>query len=241
MWLTSRPIAHRALHDEKDCPENSLAAVRKAVAHACPIEIDIQLTRDRALIVFHDEELFRLTGLAGRVRDRDYRELSVCRLLGTDEHIPLFDEVLEAVNGAVPLLIEVKNDGPVGPLERILAGKLDRYRGEYAVQSFNPFVLMWFKKNCRQIVRGQISCFFEEDRINPVIRTVYRMMLLNVLSSPDFIAYDVNRLPYWAVTLARRSGIAVLGWTVRSAAQHEKISPYVDNIIFENFLPLKEG
>ena len=237
MWLTDKPIAHRGLHDEMGCPENSLAAIRRAIRHGYPVEIDVRLTRDHAIVVFHDEDLHRLTGIRGRVRDLDYRELAGYRLLKTGEHIPLFDEVLSEVKGDIPILIEIKNDGRIGPLESILAEKLESYTGAHAVQSFNPLVLRWFRKNHGSMLRGQISCFFEDEKINFIKKAAHRMMLLNPFTEPDFIAYDVNRLPYWAVTRARTSGTPVLGWTVRSQAVQARVKPFVDNIIFEGYLP----
>ncbi len=237
-WLVDKPIAHRGLHDDDARPENSLAAIRAAIRHAYPVEIDVRLTKDNAIVVFHDEDLFRMTRVEGRVRDHDYRELSGFRLLNTDEPIPLLDDLLGLVEGSIPILIEIKNDGPVGPLESILAKKLESYAGEYAVQSFNPFVVNWVRKNCRDILRGQISCFFEDEKINVLKKAAFRMMLLNKLTSPDFIAYDAGRLPYRAVTRARNSGLPVLGWTVTSASQQNRVKPYVDNIIFEGFLPI---
>lgn len=241
MWLIEKPIAHRGLHDGERCPENSLAAIRKAMQYSLPVEIDVRLTADRSIVVFHDRELFRMTGVRGKIRDCTLRELADCRLLGTDEPIPLLDRVLDEVEGKIPILIEIKHDGSAGLLEEILARRLDSYRGEYAVQSFDPCVLRWFKQNRPDVLRGQISCFFENDRIGFVKKAVFRMMLLNRFTSPDFIAYDVKRLPYWAVTHFRKSGKPVLGWTVNSEALQRKAAPYVDNIIFEDYIPCRKN
>lgn len=237
MWLINKPIAHRGLHDGGLCPENSLAAIRKAMRFSFPVEIDIHLTAEEQIAVFHDKDLFRMTGVKGAIRDCTGREISGYRLFGTDERIPLIDQVLNEVKGSIPILIEIKNDGPIGVLEGLLVRKLDDYQGEYAIQSFNPRVLKWFKKNRPDTLRGQISCFFEDDKIISWKKAVFRMMLLNQFTSPDFIAYDVKRLPYWAVTLFRKSGKPVLGWTVNNAELQRRAAPFIDNIIFEGYLP----
>jgi glycerophosphoryl diester phosphodiesterase len=131
------PIAHRGLHAAKDGrPENSLAAFDRACAHGFPAELDVRLTRDGEVVVFHDRTLRRLTGASGRVEDRAAAELRPLRLLGTDQRVPMLSEVLELVAGRVPLLIELKAGAPPTALERAVLVALDGYAGEVAIQSF---------------------------------------------------------------------------------------------------------
>src|SRR3954466_4751370 len=108
-WLVRTPIAHRGLHAARDGrPENSLAAFAHACALGFPAEMDVRLTRDGEVVVFHDRALERLTGASGSVDERTAAELRGLRLLGTAEPVPLLRDVLALVAGRVPLLIELK-------------------------------------------------------------------------------------------------------------------------------------
>ena len=142
-WLVEQPIAHRGLHD-KDTPENSLAAFSKAIEAGYPIELDVRLIADGTVVVFHDNSLSRLTENDGYIKFLNKEDLKYLTLKDSEEKIPTFEEVLNLVNGQVPLLIEVKNESKVGQLESKVIELLKDYKGEYAVQSFNPYVLEYF-------------------------------------------------------------------------------------------------
>lgn len=233
-WLFSRPIAHRGLHGI-DAPENSLAAFGKAIEAGFPIEIDVRPIDDGTVVVFHDDKLTRMTDLDGYVCNMTKSDLEKVRLRNSDEHIPTFKEVLEFVDGRTPLLIEIKNDSTVGQLERDTLELLSSYKGEYAVQSFNPYSMEFFKKNAPQIPRGQLSCFFDKKDLGFFKRFVLKRLKMNKVSSPDFISYNHANLPNKYVT---KTKLPTLAWTVCSNAEMEKCLPYCDNIIFENFIPV---
>ena len=233
-WLFSRPIAHRGLHGI-DAPENSLAAFGKAIEAGFPIEIDVRPIDDGTVVVFHDDKLTRMTDLDGYVCNMTRSDIEKVRLRNSDERIPTFKEVLEFVDGRTPLLIEIKNDSTVGPLERDTLDLLSSYKGDYAVQSFNPYSMEFFKKNAPQIPRGQLSCFFDKKDLGFFKRFVLKRLKMNKVSSPDFISYNHANLPNKYVT---KTKLPTLAWTVRSNAEMEKCLPYCDNIIFENFIPV---
>lgn len=233
-WLFSRPIAHRGLHDQ-EAPENTLAAFEKAKTANYPIELDIREIDDGTIIVFHDEKLCRLTGQDGYVGNLVQENLKKYHIQNTEQTIPTFEEVLELVNGQVPLLIEIKNNNKVGKFEQKVIDMLKTYDGEYAVQSFNPYCLEYFKRKAPHIQRGQLSSFFVgEKSISFFKKYVLKRMLLNRITKPDFISYDHNYLPNIYVS---KTKLPVLTWTVRSQKEYEGIKPYCDNIIFENFIP----
>lgn len=151
--------AHRGLFDnESGPPENSLPAFARAVEGGYGIELDVQLSRDGKLVVFHDDDLARMCSAEGRVDSYSYEELREMPLLGSGERIPLFTEVLELVAGRVPLIVELKmspvNNYPVcEAANRILSG----YRGAYCVESFSPLAVRWYRKHRPDVVRGQLS------------------------------------------------------------------------------------
>ena len=155
------PVAHRGIHDNKTVPENSLPAFKAAIEADCGIELDVQFTKDRKLVVFHDDDLNRMCGVDKLLIDVTYDELCEMRLLDTDERIPLLSEVLELVDGKVPLIIEMKNAlHVIWELPRVLYSIMKDYKGVYAIESFNPIFLRKYKKFDRNIARGILSLRF---------------------------------------------------------------------------------
>jgi glycerophosphoryl diester phosphodiesterase len=185
--------AHRGLHKNGGgVPENSMGAFKRAVDLGVGIELDVQLTKDGRVVVFHDETLERMCGKRVRVCDVSYEQLKKERLLGSSYGIPLFSEVLELVDGRVPLLIELKGESLDDSLCWKLAPLLDRYGGEFCVQSFNPVLLRWFSKHREDVIRGQLVTRVSDERGkgNRVINFMLTHMLLNWMSRPDIIMCD---------------------------------------------------
>ena len=152
-------IAHRGLHGRRDiAPENSMEAFRRAVDAGYGIELDIRFSKDRQIVVFHDDTLERVCGACGRISDYTYEELQQFRLHQSEERIPLFSDVLELVGGRVPLVVELKADGNryIPALCEDAARLLDPYPGEYCVESFHPRYVLWFRRN-RPLVRRDSS------------------------------------------------------------------------------------
>lgn len=234
-WLINKPIAHRGLHNE-DFPENSLPAFENAVKHNLPVELDVRLTDDQSIIVFHDEKLSRITNSDGYVSNIKSSDLENIKLQKTDYCIPTFERVLETINERVPILIEIKKSETSFALEEKLIEMLKSYNGEYAVQSFDPYALEFCYKNAPRIMRGQLSSYFHHADIEASHRDKVRLKKLkyNDISHPDFISYKITNLPNKYV---KNTGLPVLGWTVKSALQAQKAAALCDNIIFEGFIP----
>ncbi|MBO5394590.1 MAG: glycerophosphodiester phosphodiesterase [Clostridia bacterium] len=234
-WLVEQPIAHRGLHD-KAAPENSLAAFANAIDNGYAIEFDVRSIADGTVIVFHDESLSRLTDNDGYVKFLNKADLSLLSLKGSEEKIPTLQEALDFIDGRVPILIEIKNDGKVGDLEKSVLEILKNYTGDYAIQSFNPYVLEYFKKNAPHILRGQLAGFFKGQKLAFFKKYALKRMLLNSkISYPDFISYEAARLPNRFVRKYKK--LPLLAWTVKSQSEYMKVVKYCDNIIFEGFEP----
>ncbi len=232
--------AHRGLHDRAaGVPENSMAAFERAVKAGYGIEMDIQITGDEVPVVFHDFTLKRVCHASGKVTDYTYEELQEFRLDGTEERIPALSEVLELVNGQVPLLVEMK----CPDLKLRICEKADellcRYQGPYTIESFNSAVLYWYRKHRPEIARGQLAMNFQRREANYTPeRFAVRHLLLNFLAKPDFIAYDIRDKEAISKNLCRKLfGCPSVAWTVRSPKQLKTIAPYYDSFIFEGFLP----
>ena len=187
---------HRGLHS-KQFPENSLPAFQLAVDHGFGIELDAQLSSDGEIMVFHDYTLKRMCGINSRISVNKCKTLCSLRLGGTEHTIPTLEQVLTLVDGRVPLLIEIKGEGKEEALCRRLAETLDMYPGAFAIQSFNPQVLRWFKKYRPRFARGQLVTKLKEVKGRKAPRLTAFMlsnMLLNVLSRPDFISISGTRM-----------------------------------------------
>lgn len=233
-WLTTRPIAHRGCHWDKNIPENSLPAFKLAIEKNYPIELDVHLLIDNTLVVFHDDNLLRMTGTDQTIWELDLSTIQSLRLDQTLYKIPTLAEVLKIVDGKVPILIEIKNSLKVGRLETFLRKKLRDYKGEIAVQSFNPFSLEWFKTHAPEIPAGQLSGGLKDAKLSPLKKYILKNMLLNKKSKPRFISYDFNDLPSKRVDRElKKRGIPLLAWTIRSPEEREKALCFADNIIFE--------
>lgn len=240
-WLESELIAHRGIHVDPAHPENSLAAFAAAMDQGHPIELDVSETKDGQLVVFHDKYLKRIFGLDVWLKDLTQAELAQLNFSGTAATVPLFSEVLSFVNGRVPLLIEIKNEGEVGGLESKLYDQLKDYGGEVAIQSFNPFSVKWFKDNAPEILRGQLAGSFIVTDYEAEYQGTTRLpwykslllsnLLLDFLSQPNFIAYETENVETGDLQGLKRLNVPVLGWTIDSQAEYDKVKPYFDNFI----------
>jgi len=240
-WLKSTPVAHRGLHDPAaGIPENSLAAFTAAIAGGYAFELDVRLSRDGIAIVFHDGKLKRLTGRPGTLEDHTAADLAKLTLLGTGETIPSLAEVLALTAGRAPVLIEVKAFGfeAVGPLEAAVARALDGYKGPFAVQSFSPQTVAWFERQAPDFCRGQIATDpAAASELPPERQQARARQIDQAIGAPHFVAYDVRYLPAPLTERARRDGLPVLTWTVRSAQDWQRARRHADNPIFEGWRP----
>lgn len=230
-WLITKPVAHRGLWGG-NVIENSLSAYKNAVKNGYPIEIDVHLTKDGHLVSFHDDTLVRMTGVEGKICEKTLQELKQLRLNGTDQTIPTFDELLEVVDGKVPLLIEIKPQKDKKIVEKLI-DTLMSYKGEYALQSFNHAYILKVKKLAPHIIRGVLA-----DPKNKIKNLFYRFVVgkmpLNWLIKPDFISVKSNAVPLSQKIIKNSK---VICWTITDQDSADMVKPYVDNIIFEHFIP----
>ncbi len=226
--------AHRGLHNSS-VPENSLPAFRAAAARGIGVELDVQMTKDGRLVVFHDGNLKRICGVDGYLRDYTYEELATFRLMDTDEKIPLLAEALHALNGS-KLICEIKTDNGAKNYElcQKVYESLRHYPGDYCVESFSPFLVGWFRKHHPKILRGQLSGRMNRPENSPVINFTLTHMLLNCISRPDFIAYhftDSKMFGYRFVKAFFRPFRVC--WAPRGDREISLAAEEFDTIIFE--------
>lgn len=236
--------AHRGLHNaRRGIPENSILSYRYVLAGGFGAEIDVRMTRDKHLVVIHDSDLRRLCGVKGRVEEMTLEELKLLQLQGTHESIPRFEEVLALFAGKAPLIIELKTEGRnVRSLCERACRILEGYQGDFCVESFDPRVLWWLRRNEPFIIRGQLSQNFlkrrEGARMSLPGRLLLTTLLTNIATRPDFIAYryeDRNRLSLR--TCLELLGGREVSWTIRSQEDLDRAEAAGAIPIFEGFLP----
>ena len=234
-----RPYAHRGLWGE-GAPENSLAAFRLAAERGYAIELDVQLSADGTVMVFHDYTLARMCNKDGKVCDLTCEELTACTLGSTAERIPTFAEVLELVGGRVPLLVELKGESGNTALCPAVAALLDNYDGAYCVESFNPLLLAWFKKNRKGVVRGLLSTDLikEKKSGSKILNFALSALLVTFLCRPAFHAWDQK----YPRRLALRVGLSLFGaasfvYTVKNQADFDRHIKAGNSPIFDEFIP----
>ena len=229
--------AHRGLHNDSDSiPENSLPAFEAALSKGCGIELDVHLSEDGKLIVFHDDTLLRMCGQNERIEASTWEQLSALTLQETPERIPLLSEVLSLVAGQVPLLIEIKLPDKNCAVCEAVWQELKDYPGPYLIQSFNSVALRWFRKHHPQVLLGQLSnnLLQSNPEENIILRFFVTHLLSNFYCRPDFISYkykDRHNLGLWLNRHLFGAPVAV--WTLRTpeAVSHSK--EVADMYIFE--------
>jgi glycerophosphoryl diester phosphodiesterase len=240
-WLTSRPIAHRGLHDvARGVVENTASAVAAAVAGHYGIEVDLQRSADGEAMVHHDDALGRLTEGQGNLADLSAAELKRVPFRATADRMMTLGELCDLVGGRVPLVLELKSrfDRDDRLVARV-AGVLASPAGQVAAMSFDPRLVAGLRRAAPQIPRGVVS---ERHFDHPEWRALtawQKRGLAHLLhapwSRPDFVAYRVDDLPAPATRLAHGLGLPVLTWTVRTPAQRERATQWADQMIFEGF------
>lgn len=235
----NRNIAHRGLHNkDKSIPENTLLAFQRAIKEGYGIELDIQFSKDEKIVVFHDNTLLRVCGVDKRVDELTYEELKHLTIYRSTEYIPLFSEVLNLVGGSVPLIIELKNGSKNTLLCKKSYEMLKNYKGNFCIESFQPAIVSWFRKNAKEVFRGQLSA--PPSEFKGELRAYEAFFLSNLLSNvkarPQFVAYHKKKSSFF-VKLCDLMGAMRFVWTVRDTDDREELESKNDAVIFEFYHP----
>ncbi len=229
-------ITHRGLYNnEKGVPENSLLAFKKAVEKGYGIEFDIRLTKDKQVVVFHDNSLLRLCKADKKVNDLILEELKEYNLLSTNEKIPTLSEFLETVGENTILFMEVKADG-YSPYEIFAKAKeiLKDYKGEYCVQSFDPRILACYRKYQPEIIRGQLAT---GNYKKGFLFSLLSSLLANFISRPHYVAFLYENRKNIFFKISKFLGAYSQCWTVRTKEELPEAKKHYKIFIFENFEP----
>ena len=254
--------AHRGLFDnETYAPENSIAAIQKAVEAGYGIEFDVQLSKDNVPVVFHDASLKRMCGVEGKVWEYTVEELQKLKLGKSNETIPTFAHVLEIIDGRVPLIIEYKMDRVNTKVCELGNALLEKYNYDYK-KEFKNYVITDFincysncktpnpciecnrymkfgvmyeiakKLGCNYIATGH----YAKTEYKGIQYWLMKNLLTNFVTRPDFIAYKHSDYENLSRRICRTLGALSVAWTVRSEEQYQKAKPYFDLFIFDSFI-----
>lgn len=236
--------AHRGLHDPAlNIPENSMAAFRRAVAHGFGAELDVHLMADGQLAVVHDSSLKRVCGADVYIEDLTAADLERYPLMGTQETIPLFAQVLELFQGKTPLVIELKVErGNAYALTDAVMSALEGWDGIYCLESFHPAALLRLKEKYPQVLRGQLSQNFlkpgEANGLSLPVRFLLTNLLTTAATRPDFIAYNWKDRGNASLRLMKALyGVHEVSWTVRDRETMDALDRAGAASIFEGFVP----
>ena len=229
-WLTARPIAHRGFHDMNQAVwENTLTAFTRAIDRDYAIECDVHLSADGVPVVFHDDGLKRLTGREGYVWQKTAAEMAALRIGQTDDHPPTLKEMLDLVDGRVPLVIELKGipGHDEGLVERVCL-MLRNYRGQAAIMSFDHWLIRQFAVHAGDIPTGLTAWGDKGHEME-----AHFSMLGHGIS---FVSFGVDQIPNRFTSFVReRLGMPVITWTVRDQAAVARTFAHAEQMTFEGF------
>ena len=188
--LKNNIIAHRGVFNNEDIPENSIMAFKKAIKLGYAVEFDVQLTIDNVLVVFHDENLCRMTGVNKNIQELTYKEIKKYKLLDTNQYIPTLEEVLDIVGDKVLMDIEIKDTKRIKETCNMLMSMIEKYNN-YILKSFNPKIVRYLKNN------------YKDEKVGYLINSKYKEKILNIIlpsicmikySKADFLAINKKLL-----------------------------------------------
>ena len=234
-------IAHRGLFDNAGgIPENTLPAFRRAVEAGFCIELDVQMTADKKLVVFHDWDMKRMAKADVKITEHTYEELAQYPLADSGESLPLFADVLRLIDGAVPLVVEIKVGFRYLETVRAAARMLEDYKGVYCIESFHPLALAWYRRHVPAVLRGLLSMDYRKDSVKMpwIIKFVLSNLMLNFCAQPDFISYNHKDQGKLAFRICRKIfKVKTAAWTVKSEQDLKSAGRRFDSFIFDSFLP----
>jgi glycerophosphoryl diester phosphodiesterase len=239
--LFSPPIAHRGLWSPAGAPENSPAAFEAACRAGYGIELDVQLSSDGEVMVFHDAHLARMVGVSAKLKDKTAAELGALRLKGGAEAIPTLRQVLDRVDGRALILVEIKSrSGEEGRLDQKVADVIEGYAGPLSIIGFNALSHAWWAEHQPEVLRG-LNSYGYDDETARALPEDERRALQNLehvaVAKPHFLALGIDMLPSERADQLRGEGYPIIAWTVRSQDQWAAIEEHCDNLIFEGFMP----
>ncbi len=201
-------VAHRGASGE--APENTIASFKRAIAQGVDvIETDAQLSKDREVVLFHDETVERTTDGRGRVWEltlKELKSLDAGSWFGKEfsgERIPTLSEAIEAIKGKAKLNIELKGKDPLLVPQVIGTLREKEFMEEAILSSFNYSFIEEAKRLEPRIITGLLFATLGEEREG----SSYWKYLDLILPRYDLVNKDL-------IERAHSLGLEVIAWTV---------------------------
>ncbi len=244
-WLAARPIAHRGLHDAKAGRiENTLSAFDAAATAGFPMEMDVHLSADGVVYVFHDDSLDRLTTGAGPVAGRTMAELRAVPMIGTEDRLPTLREVLDLVGGRTGLVVEIKSSFAERQRDLVeaTARELATYGGPVVVESFDPRQIQDLAEIAPDLPRGIVA----DDAASAEDYNHYRVVGREELATLSHRSWSKFQfVSYWVKLIgndvSRRVrdewALPMTAWTIRTPGERRAAVDFGAQLVFEGFDP----
>ena len=229
MEIEKKLIAHRGIFDNVKVVENTIESFQKAISLGYPFELDVQLTLDHKLVVFHDDNLERLCHKGISVKDIPYSEIYEFTLLETKSHIPLFRDVLELNQDRVLIDIEIKPTSRIPETVSILLEELEGYHN-FIIKSFDPRIVRRVKA-LRPDFR--VGLLVHDHYKNSYQKLLCQSKIVLKYSRCDFVSIS-KKLLLNKKYMRKISNYPTLVWTIQK--KEEILSP-CDYIFICNHLP----
>ena len=232
-WIVNNTITRFGMVTETE-PENTTGAYENAIKMNAPIMLCVQSLDDENLICFSYKNIARLTDGTGYVQTLTLNDIKDLKIKNSEYKILTFDKALSCINGQVPILVNIMNDGVVGKTEANIYKHLKAYNGEYAVSSANPYVLQWFKENAPDVWRGIKSCKFTDKYFGSIKAKKLTKLKFNKLCEPDFILYNAD-LPNKYVR--KYATLPIIAYDVLNEHDYLNVVKHCDNVVSNGFTP----
>ena len=234
MKTVNNVLMHRGIHCE-NIPENSIAAFKKCIEKNLSIELDIRQLKTKEIVVFHDRNLYRMTGYNKDITKSTYKEIKDLKLKNTKENIPLLKDVLKLVNGKVLINIEIKSSIKFDKkfLKNIVE-ILKEYEGEIIFTSFDYRIVYYLMKISNYEVG--ILTFTKYRKTFKDIRIAISKIILNTkILKPSFISCELYGLPIKEITNFRKKGGKICIWGIRNKEDLLNAKKYGDMFIIDDY------
>ena len=217
-------LIHRGFYDNEKTVENTIKAFKKANSSGHPYELDVRLTKDEKVVVFHDDNLKRLGNTNKKIYDMTYDEIKKVKLLGVDT-IPLFEDVLKLDN-KYGIMVEIKNENNNRLLEDKVLELLSSYDKPYTIISFNKKTLKYIRSKNKDIKLGLLIGKENKKSFNRLSNKIFIKSF-----KPDFISVSKTEVDSKYV---KKYQNPVLVWTIKSREEYNKYKNKCDNLVLEN-------
>ncbi len=221
-WITKKIISHRG-EESENVLENTSQSFENAIEKNMIIEMDVLLTKDNHLIVFHDAHAKRLLGVNKRIKNMTLEEIQSLSL-PNGEKVMTLDDALKQINHRTEVIVDIKpqisvsKDRVVSAFNKVFKEYHKEENNDISVQSFDPFLLKKIRKNNPGVLIGQLA-FLVED------------FIFATFLKPDYLSVNVKMFNFFH-NLRKKRSLPLIGWNVKENNFLQALDSF-DNLILD--------